>query len=230
MRRVLSGLLVPLFALAGAALMFVGPASAAPALPSQTVCPGYGSGSCTGTGTVNPTPGAGGVTNLQVNAGGFKAGETVDGTVHSTPVSVGSFTASSTGVVATTITLPGGIPAGSHELILVGTVSGVTDTIPFTLAAATAGTTPCAAAYTTHSSNIVLAAAYVDTACATAAPPAAVPSAATPSAAAPQSSSQLPFTGANVATGVTVAAIALAGGGLLVLSSRRRRQGAWEAK
>lgn len=220
MRRVLSGLLVPLFALAGV-MLFAGPAWAAPGL-AATSCPTYGSGSCTGTGTVTVTVESNGVVILHFIAGGFHPGETVDVTVHSTPVSVGSFTANSSGVVDDSVTLPGGIPAGNHELILVGTVSGVTDTIPFTLSAATAGTTPCAAAYTTNGSDVVLASAYIDTACATAIPPAATPSAATPSAA--PAPSQLPFTGANVATGIAVAAIVLAVGGLLVLSSRRRRR------
>lgn len=228
MRRVLALLFVPLLCLGGIATFAAAPAMATPAATCAY-------GPCGGTGTISITIhiGPDGIVTITINGSGFKPGEIVDFTVHSASYSVGSTVASSSGTISSSVTLPAGIPAGNHELIALGTVSGVTSTTPFTLSAPTGGLNPCTTSASTHSSGFVLAAAYQTTACLSqntpaAANPSAVgnPSAGANPAAASQGSSQLPFTGANAATGVAIAAMALLAGGLLVLVSRRRRRSA----
>lgn len=226
MRRVLALLFVPLLCLGGIATFAAAPAIAAPAAACSY-------GPCGGTGTISITItiSPNGIVTITIHGAGYKPGEVVDFTVHSASYSVGSTVASPTGTISATVTLPAGIPAGSHELVALGTVSGVTSTTPFTLSAPTGGLNPCTTSASTHSSGYVLAAAYQTAACLSQnAPAAASPSAVgntAGAAAAPQSSSQLPFTGANAATGIAVAAIALMAGGLLVLVSRRRRRNVW---
>lgn len=219
-------------------------APAALAAPAAESCPGYGPGGCTGSGSAQESDQPDGTTELQGHAEGYQPGERVDGEVHSTAVSVGSWIADQVGAVSFTIVLPAGLAAGNHTLTLLGTVSGVSTVIPFTLPHATAGVTPCAASYSTGS-RVVLAAAYIPAACISAAPPGQLPSggqypsggqlpaapgAAAVSGSAPASgapASQLPFTGFNAATAASLGAMAVLAGGLLVLTSRRRRRSAW---
>jgi hypothetical protein len=69
-----------------------------------------------------------------VTGGGFAAGESVDISVHSTPVLLKSVTASASGTVDTTVALPSDLPDGSHQIVLAGASSGHTIAIPLTVA------------------------------------------------------------------------------------------------
>ena len=51
---------------------------------------------------------------------GFKPGEKVTLTMHSTPVVLGTFTADANGVVTATYTIPAGAPAGEHTFVYEG--------------------------------------------------------------------------------------------------------------
>jgi Rieske Fe-S protein len=55
--------------------------------------------------------------------GGFQPWEKVTLVLHSTPVTIGEFTADGNGVLTAEFTLPAGIPAGSHTLVFDGTVT-----------------------------------------------------------------------------------------------------------
>lgn len=280
MRRVLTGLLPTAMAVG----LFFAAAPAANAAPvaavhpaSANTCPGYGSGSCTGTITTsNPGITASGTYTVYYSASGYICGETVtvtitnnhtgkSWTVSRTVSHCGSSHNASvsgpspyTGVASSTITLPGGLPAGSYTLTALGSQSGVTSSTSLTLAQGTTAPQVCktTSASTAHTSGIVLAAAYLSTSCKTALPAtaggppssgsngnAAVGNAAPTASgsngnaavgnaaigtAAAQGASQLPFTGFNAATFAAVGAIAIGAGGSLVLISRRRRRSAWQ--
>ena len=71
---------------------------------------------------------------VDVTGGGFAAGESVDISVHSTPVLLKSVTASASGTVDTTVALPSDLPDGSHQIVLAGASSGHTIAIPLTVA------------------------------------------------------------------------------------------------
>lgn len=73
-----------------------------------------------------------------VSGAGFAIGEPVTVTLHSDPVLLATVTADGFGDVRTTVTIPAGTVAGSHEIILVGQVTGNTVTIPLTVTAAPA--------------------------------------------------------------------------------------------
>jgi hypothetical protein len=64
---------------------------------------------------------------------GFAAGETVDAVLHSTPQTLASATASTTGALSYSFTVPSGLPDGAHSVVFTGATSGVTETWPFTL-------------------------------------------------------------------------------------------------
>jgi hypothetical protein len=55
---------------------------------------------------------------LKISGSGFDAGAVLRIELHSTPVSLGSVTASATGEFATTVTIPTAIPAGAHTLVV----------------------------------------------------------------------------------------------------------------
>jgi LPXTG-motif cell wall-anchored protein len=55
---------------------------------------------------------------------GWQAGERVTGTLYSDPIALGTQTASSSGQVTFTWTLPTSFAAGSHRVVLVGEKSG----------------------------------------------------------------------------------------------------------
>jgi LPXTG-motif cell wall-anchored protein len=57
---------------------------------------------------------------------GFTPGETVDITLHSTPISLGSATADQEGTVVKTVTIPATLEPGVHTIEIVGQTSGVT--------------------------------------------------------------------------------------------------------
>jgi hypothetical protein len=67
---------------------------------------------------------------------GFAPGEQVQATLHSTPIDLGIFNATSQGTVVVTFTVPKDLPAGLHHVILTGLTSGHTATVAFTVTAA----------------------------------------------------------------------------------------------
>jgi len=67
---------------------------------------------------------------------GFAPGEQVQATLHSTPIDLGIFIATSDGTVVVTFTVPKDLPAGLHHVILTGLTSGHTATVAFTVTAA----------------------------------------------------------------------------------------------
>lgn len=78
---------------------------------------------------------------VTVTGGGFEAGETVNVTILSDPVSVGSTTATAAGEVNTSFTIPSTVTAGSHTIRLAGASSGVVVTTPLTVTAAQVAST-----------------------------------------------------------------------------------------
>ena len=69
---------------------------------------------------------------------GFTPGEQVTATLHSTPVSLGVFTASPTGVVRFAFTVPEDEEPGQHTLVISGANSGLTASASLTVTASTA--------------------------------------------------------------------------------------------
>ncbi|GAA1439090.1 lamin tail domain-containing protein [Leifsonia poae] len=133
---------------------------------------------------------------LHLSASGFDAGETVEIWLHSTPVKLAALSATSTGTIATTVTIPSTTAPGAHTLVVEGVSSGVTGSAPLT----------------------VTAAASV--------PPAFGPGAADPGTypAANGSAAGLAATGSSVTAPLTVALL-LAGLGVILLLVRMRRPG-----
>ncbi len=64
--------------------------------------------------------------SVTVTASGFQPGEEVVATLFSTPISLGSATADSTGGLVATFTIPADIEPGDHRIELVGRSSGRT--------------------------------------------------------------------------------------------------------
>ncbi|GHE11933.1 prealbumin-like fold domain-containing protein [Klenkia taihuensis] len=71
-----------------------------------------------------------------ITAGGFTPGETVRGTLYSTPVDLGTAVADAQGVATFTFTLPAGFEPGTHTVTAVGLTSGATSSVTFTVTAA----------------------------------------------------------------------------------------------
>jgi hypothetical protein len=69
---------------------------------------------------------------------GFQPGERVTLVMHSTPLTLGTFTADASGVVTARFTLPASAETGAHTLTFSGSVSGDRE-VPFRLAAASSG-------------------------------------------------------------------------------------------
>jgi hypothetical protein len=63
-------------------------------------------------------------TTATATATGFTPGETVNATVHSNSIDVGQAVAAPDGSVHLTFTVPAGLAAGTHDLVLVGQASG----------------------------------------------------------------------------------------------------------
>lgn len=70
-----------------------------------------------------------------VSASGFAAGEKVSAVLHSTPVSLGTVTATANGDVSLTFTVPADLAAGTHSVEFTGLTSGLTASVSFTVAA-----------------------------------------------------------------------------------------------
>ena len=75
---------------------------------------------------------------LATQASGFAPDETVDATLHSTAVSLGSVTADADGNINATVTIPLGTSTGPHELLFTGQTSGLTATLPVLIPAPSA--------------------------------------------------------------------------------------------
>jgi hypothetical protein len=73
-----------------------------------------------------------------VTGTGFAVGERVRVAVHSTPISVGTATASRAGTASLAFDVPKTLPAGVHTVVLTGTSSGLSAAIAFTVVAAPA--------------------------------------------------------------------------------------------
>jgi hypothetical protein len=66
-----------------------------------------------------------------VTAGGFTPGETVRGTLYSTPIDLGTAVADAQGVVTFTFTVPADLEVGVHTVTALGLTSGTTSTVTF---------------------------------------------------------------------------------------------------
>ena len=73
---------------------------------------------------------------LTATAIGFAPGETVDATLHSTPVDLGSVVADDAGGLTLTFTVPADLEPGQHTVDLVGRTSGATVSLGFEVLAA----------------------------------------------------------------------------------------------
>jgi hypothetical protein len=81
-----------------------------------------------------------------VTATGFLPGESVRGTLHSTPIDLGLATADADGRVSWVVALPVGFEAGPHSVEMVGLTSGRAASVGFTVTVP--GTTPATLAVT----------------------------------------------------------------------------------
>lgn len=80
---------------------------------------------------------------------GFRPGEVVTVTLHSTPQTVGTFTADSTGTVTVAFTVPAGTPTGEHTLVYEGNMGTYfQESLTVTAAAATSNASSSSLAYT----------------------------------------------------------------------------------
>jgi hypothetical protein len=79
--------------------------------------------------SVTPRPGQKDATRVP----GFTPNETVNVTLHSTPVHLGTVKADSSGIANATVTIPRDAPAGAHHLIFTGAKSGHVVSIPITV-------------------------------------------------------------------------------------------------
>lgn len=74
-------------------------------------------------------PGSG----LTVSGVGFRPGEQVEVVLHSTPVTLGTFTAGASGTFSAAVTIPSGVPAGAHTVVSTGQASGRTFSTALTI-------------------------------------------------------------------------------------------------
>ncbi|MGY1681473.1 hypothetical protein [Geodermatophilus sp. SYSU D01176] len=80
---------------------------------------------------------------------GFKPGEVVTVTLHSTPQTVGTFTADGTGTVTASFTVPAGTPTGDHTLVYEGNMGTYfQESFTVTAAATTSNPSSSSLAYT----------------------------------------------------------------------------------
>lgn len=180
----------------------------------------YGPGGGSATISVSVSQSSTGITTLTVTGSGFGANETVNFVAYYPAENVGAADSDASGNISTTITLPAGYSAGSHTLSGTGSVSGNRGSASFTLAVASQALNPCPSttgASAGSSGGIVLVSFYTAPCIGSGTPSVATPAA--PKAPA----SGLPFTGTDAQLLAGVGAAAVCAGGLLVLSTRRRR-------
>jgi hypothetical protein len=80
---------------------------------------------------------------------GFKPGEVVTVTLHSTPQTMGTFTADQNGTVTVSFTVPAGTPTGNHTLVYEGSMGTYfQESFTVTTAAATSNASSSSLAYT----------------------------------------------------------------------------------
>jgi hypothetical protein len=78
---------------------------------------------------------AGALYTVAVPDGTFDGGENVGGTVQSTPIPVGTGSATAGGGLSFAFRMPSGLDPGAHSLVLTGVSSGKTHTVAFSVAA-----------------------------------------------------------------------------------------------
>jgi hypothetical protein len=84
--------------------------------------------------TVIPNPVAAGA-SATITADGFDPGEPVIVQLFSVPITIATLSASSTGMLNATITIPADTSAGSHQLVATGAISGRTRSATLTVTA-----------------------------------------------------------------------------------------------
>jgi len=77
----------------------------------------------------SPTPGG----TITIAASGFQPNEQVEVVLHSTPVSVGTFTASASGGFTGSVVIPSDVPPGAHSLVATGLSSARAFSVAFTV-------------------------------------------------------------------------------------------------
>jgi uncharacterized repeat protein (TIGR02543 family) len=136
---------------------------------------------------------------------GFQPGEKITALLRSTPLPLGTFAASSAGLVTFSATVPTGFATGGHTVTLTGETSGrsaIASLVVTAAAATTTTTTPSTAPPTTMMT--------------TTAPATTVPATTTTTTA------TLAFTGTDIRGPLAAAAAAVAAGIVLVAASRKR--------
>lgn len=152
----------------------------------------------------NSTVSVGGT--LQVKASGFWPGEDVEVVVHSDPVTLGTLTADASGMVLGSFVIPSSIPPGGHALQLKGLSSERGAGTPITITAADNGSDNGPNTGNTGSGT-----------------PGTDQAAGTDTAAG-NTASGLAFTGSSSSMMVLAALLALLGGSVLVVATRRGRE------
>ena len=127
---------------AAASLAFVASCATVPfatagiAAPPAPKCPNNGNqyppGQCKKAEVSSTAVTPGGHETIQ--GSGFNPHETVDVTLHSTPVHLATVTANSSGVATATVTIPKSTTPGTHTLMMTGRTSHVTNAATITVA------------------------------------------------------------------------------------------------
>lgn len=136
--------------------------------------------------------------SVSFQATGFGGGETVSGDVHSVVVHVGTYKATSAGVVTGAFTVPSGLSNGTHTFTLTGLTSGVIKSAKFQVTGKPASGGSGAAAGNSGSTG-------------------------SGSTSSSSTGSGLAMTGTNVAAIVGGGAALMLAGGALMVASRRRK-------
>lgn len=140
--------------------------------------------------------------SVTVTGSGFTPGETVQATVHSQSIDLGTFTADAEGDVTFEVTLPASLEPGEHLLVLTGLSSGHTEAIAVTVTASPTTSPPAPTVVPVSSKS---------------------PQSPATSTSASSPTTSLPFTGLDVGAILRTGLLLLVVGALLV---RRRRSAA----
>lgn len=149
--------------------------------------------------TTNLAPGS----LVTISGGGFNPGATVALTIESDPVSLGSVTASATGAITATVTIPAGLEEGNHTIKATGESPTGTLVLSQAVTTVAASTNSNSNAATTSGSNS--SSAGSNNASSLGAPP-----------------NQLAFTGTSTSILLVLAAALIGAGGLLFAINRRQ--------
>jgi hypothetical protein len=112
------------------------PAPAAPSQPTAAPATGAAAPGCADCARVAPGEPLGAGERLRLSYTGFQPGEQITVVMHSTPVTLGTFTADPSGTVTAAVALPDDAEAGEHSLTFTGPVSGDLVVLPFRVEAA----------------------------------------------------------------------------------------------